>query len=528
MPAEQPAPDPLAGQEVGGRYRLIRRIGKGGMGVVYEAEHLGLDKRVAIKFLLDRFADDLEVVERFHREARTASRIGQENIIDVTDVGHGADGRPYIVMELLAGGDLATVLSASGPMPAPRAVHVIRQVLRGLGAAHGKGIVHRDMKPENVHLIERGGDPDFVKIMDFGISKVIAASDSKVRLTATGAVIGTPIYMAPEQALAQTELDQRVDLYAVGVMLYELLAGRPPFLSTSYLGLVTQHINTAPPNLAQFRPDLPRPLIAAVHRALEKDPAKRFQSAVEFTRALPATPALRELDVAETVGDSSRIEVTDEARAAAAARTPGLETPPARRQRRLAWIVAAAVVVVAAGVAVAVVTRGGHQEVHAVAKESPVTPPAPPVIAPQPPAPEVVALGKIDVRTDPSGAKVFVDDVYKGPSPVLIAGIAAGVHDVRLEKDGRQSVAMTVDVGRGTLVIDEAMPSVGGAAAPRETIRKVKRSGGASSGKVSPPSARPAPRPQTGSATDPEPATTPATTPDPPKTRPGQKPNPYE
>ncbi|MCI0635913.1 MAG: serine/threonine protein kinase, partial [Actinobacteria bacterium] len=166
MPAE-PSADTLAGQLIGGRYRLNRRIGKGGMGVVYEAEHVGLDKRVAVKFLLDRFSDDPEVIERFHREARLASRIGQDNIIDVHDVGTD-DGRPYIVMELLDGADLGKVLAASGPMPAGRAVHVIRQILTGLGAAHAKGIVHRDMKPENVFL---SGAEYTAKIMDFGLAK---------------------------------------------------------------------------------------------------------------------------------------------------------------------------------------------------------------------------------------------------------------------------------------------------------------------------------------------------------------------
>jgi hypothetical protein len=402
-------------------------------------------------------------------------------------------------------------------------------VLRGLGAAHGKGIVHRDMKPENVYLIHRSGDPDFVKIMDFGISKVIAANDSKVRLTATGAVIGTPIYMAPEQALAQTELDQRVDLYAVGVMLYELLAGRPPFLAMSYLGLVTQHINTAPPSLTQFRPDLPGHLVAAVHKALEKDPAKRFQSAAEFARALPATPTLRELDIAETLGDSSQIKVTDDARAAAAHAPPpkprDLQTPPAVRQRRRTWIGIAAALLVAVGVVVAVVMMNEprREEVKPPPTTEPIAreeEPAPPT----PPAPAVVTIGKLDVRTDPPGAKVYVDDVYKGPSPVLIAGIPAGVHDVRLEKEGRQTVAMTLETGGGVLLVEETMPAIGtsGSAAAVPKIRKVKRGSGSGSGKVEPvkqpePETRPEP------AKQPEPVKQR----DPDK-RPGQKPNPYE
>src|SRR5688572_10118253 len=157
--------DPLLGQMVGGRYVLLRRIGKGGMGVVYEADHTALGKRVAVKLLLDKYTDDPEVLARFQREARTASSIGDEHIVEVTDAGTH-DDRSYIVMELLEGANLAEVLDESGPMPAARAVEIVRQVLRGLGAAHAKGIVHRDMKPENVFLVNKGGRHDFAKIMD--------------------------------------------------------------------------------------------------------------------------------------------------------------------------------------------------------------------------------------------------------------------------------------------------------------------------------------------------------------------------
>jgi hypothetical protein len=311
-------------------------------------------------------------------------------------------------------------------------------------------------------------------------------------------------------------------------MLYELLAGRPPFLAMSYLGLVTQHINTAPPSLTQFRPDLPGHLVNAVHKALEKDPAKRFQSAAEFARALPATPTLRELDIAETLGDSSQIKVTDDARAAAAAPGPApkprdLQTPPAVRQRRRTWIGIAAALLVAAGVVVAVVMMNEpRREPTAAAREEP-QPPAPREEPRPPAAPAVVTIGKLDVRTDPPGAKVYVDDVYKGPSPVLIAGIPAGVHDVRLEQEGRQTVAMTLETGSGVLLIEETMPAVGtrGSAAKVPKIRKVKRGSGSGSGKVEPVK-QPEPEP----VKQPEPKREPDRR-DPDK-RPGQKPNPYE
>lgn len=164
-----PAIDTLIGAVIGGRYQLLRRIGKGGMGVVYEADHLGIGKRVAVKILLDKYTDDPEVVARFQREARTASAIGDEHIVEVFDAGVTDDGRSYLVMELLIGMSLSDIAEATGPMAVARAVPIVRQVLRGLAAAHAKGIVHRDMKPENVFLLQKPDRPDFVKIRDFGI-----------------------------------------------------------------------------------------------------------------------------------------------------------------------------------------------------------------------------------------------------------------------------------------------------------------------------------------------------------------------
>ena len=227
--------DPLIGRTIAGRYLIRRPLGRGGMGAVYEAQHVGLDRRLALKLILERHTGDREAVERFHREARTASRIGNQHIVQITDVGQADDGQSYIAMEYLEGSDLGQVLRAAGALDPARAIHIMEQVLLGLDAAHAEGIVHRDLKPENVFLTERNGAADFAVLMDFGISKVLAAEEERVRLTHTGVVVGTPIYMAPEQALGEPDLDHRVDLYAAGVMLYELLAGRPPFTGTTWV-----------------------------------------------------------------------------------------------------------------------------------------------------------------------------------------------------------------------------------------------------------------------------------------------------
>ena len=270
------------------RYKILSLIGKGGMGVVYEAEHTQLGKRVAIKLILEKYANDVEAIARFQREALAASRIGNPHIIDVSDIGTAPDGRTFVVMELLTGLPLSRVLEQSGPMPPWRAVMIMRQVLRAVGAAHGKGIVHRDLKPDNIFLLSQDDQQDFVKLLDFGISKIVdnEASVAATKLTVTGMVIGTPLYMAPEQAMGN-EIGHQADVYACGVMLYEMLTGKPPFEGATYPVLVAKLLTQDPPRIDTVRAGLPRTLVAAVHRALEKEPANRFSTADAFAAALP-------------------------------------------------------------------------------------------------------------------------------------------------------------------------------------------------------------------------------------------------
>jgi serine/threonine protein kinase len=477
----EPATDALVGKIIAGRYQLLRRIGKGGMGLVYEADHLGIGKRVAVKLLLDKYTDDEEVVARFQREARTASAIGDDHIVEVFDAGVTEDGRSYLVMELLLGHSLAEIAEATGPMPAVRAVPIVRQVLRGLDAAHAKGIVHRDMKPENVFVVQKPDRPDYAKIMDFGISKFMQLSESKVRLTATGAVIGTPVYMAPEQALGVGEIDARVDLYAVGVMLYELLAGRPPFQAPTYIALVTQHLHTPPPPLALARPDLPPRLIAAVHRALEKEPKDRFTSAAEMAAALPADSELANFDRIATltgptrVGPGSRVLGPDmtaasspRGRAARAAATPGGAAMPSTthgpalspvntaRLKRWSWMAAVVAVAAALGAAIVVIAL------------RPTPRPAPTAsMASEQPAIVVAATASLEVVSDPSGAAVTVDGTNRGVTPVVIGGLAAGVFEVRLTKPGYAPVSIRKSVRLGR---DESISAVMAKAAGSATV----------------------------------------------------------
>src|SRR5439155_127934 len=218
------------GTVIDGKYRVRRRLAEGGMGAVFLADHLFLAKPVALKLLHAELSNQPDASERFIREARAASAIEHQNIVRVSDFGRAADGQLYLVMELLHGHTLAKELDGGNPLTPTRASFVACEVLRGLEAAHARGIVHRDLKPENVFIAPRpdGGD-DAIKLLDFGIAHVAPSGEAQGRLTKSGAIMGTPLYMAPEQIRGQRDLDARVDLYATGVMLYEMLAGRTPY-----------------------------------------------------------------------------------------------------------------------------------------------------------------------------------------------------------------------------------------------------------------------------------------------------------
>ena len=286
-------PTPLALDEViDDRYRLVRELAAGGMGVVYEAEHLGLQKRVALKLLLSDVADVPGMAQRFEREARATSRLDHEHVVRVTDFGRTATGSPYIVMELLVGRSLGDVLEAEGRLAPARTVAIGKQMLAGLGAAHEQGLVHRDLKPDNIFLCDRG---EKVKVLDFGIA-AFRGPQVATKLTRTGSVMGTPAYMAPEQAMGRGELDARTDLHAVGAMLYEMLAGHPPYLGENYNQILHAVLTGKPARLEEVRPGLAPSLYAAIARALAPDPDDRFATAADFAAALSgeiAAPAFR-------------------------------------------------------------------------------------------------------------------------------------------------------------------------------------------------------------------------------------------
>ena len=273
------------GDLVGEKYRILRVIAEGGMGVVYEAQHAVVKRRFAVKFLRSDLADRRDLLTRFHREAQAAGALESENIAAAIDFGILADGTPYIVMEHLVGESLGSLLAREGFLPVGRAVDICLQACRGMEAAHASGIVHRDLKPENLFLCRREDGTDLVKVLDFGIAK-LEQIELNNAATRTGTILGTPAYMSPEQARGDKSIDHRTDVYGLAAILFEMLSGKKPHPGDSH-NAVLHHIATQPAlSLHSVQSDLPAPLVDTVERALSCDRNQRHSSVEELGHAL--------------------------------------------------------------------------------------------------------------------------------------------------------------------------------------------------------------------------------------------------
>ena len=302
--AEQAEPNAEldVGSDIEGRYRIMELIGEGGMGKVYLAEHVEIGKRVALKVLHPSYSRMPDLVERFRREARAASKIGHPNIVDVTDSGATNDGSVYFVMEYLEGVELGSVIEREGALDVARALRITGQICRALSAAHREGIIHRDLKPENIFLITRGGEADVVKVLDFGIAKTTEAEAARERrLTSPGMAMGTPEYMAPEQA-AGRPADARTDIYSLGAIMYEMTTGLPPYTGDNFMEILTKKATIDPPAPISIRSDLPLQVSELVSAAMSRSPEQRPQSMDALEYELNKCLAGRGVAVAQILG----------------------------------------------------------------------------------------------------------------------------------------------------------------------------------------------------------------------------------
>jgi serine/threonine-protein kinase len=298
MDAQELAAGVRPGDVLAGKYRIDRILGMGGMGVVVAAHHLDLDDRVAIKFLLPEALANQEAVARFAREAQAAVRIKSEHVARVTDVGKLENGSPYMVMEYLEGKDLGGWLEEQGRLSVESVVEFVLQACEAIAEAHAIGIVHRDLKPANLFVIRRPDGSQSVKVLDFGISKRTGLGASGDAMTRTSAVLGSPLYMSPEQLRSAKDVDSRGDIWALGVILYELIGGEPPFLADSLPGLVLKVVSERPASLRAKRGDVPEGLERAIFTCMEKEPAQRFESVGMLAKAIaPYGPARASISV---------------------------------------------------------------------------------------------------------------------------------------------------------------------------------------------------------------------------------------
>lgn len=274
--------DSLLGKTLAGKYRIEERLSGGGMGTVYRGTHVLMDKTVAVKVLRPSLAADEKIVARFSREARAASKISHPHALSVTDFGEAEDGVVFLVMEYLSGKTLKEIIRQEGPMPLPRAAEILRQIGGALDAAHAEGVVHRDLKSDNIMLLSSSGT-DYAKVLDFGIAKIKEPDGAyDPALTAPDLVIGTPQYMSPEQCSQSPDIDARSDIYSLGVIIYEMLVGHVPFTGDSPTTIMLKHLQQPPPSVLAERSDVPEAIGHVVERALEKRPEDRYKTVGEL------------------------------------------------------------------------------------------------------------------------------------------------------------------------------------------------------------------------------------------------------
>jgi eukaryotic-like serine/threonine-protein kinase len=439
MPTPGTGEDPLLGRTLARRYTILKKLGEGGMGSVYLASHVALEKQVALKILHGEFARKPDLVERFMQEAKAASRIRHENVIDISDFGVTEEGLVFFAMELLSGSDLHELIARARldgeVLPWARSREIFLQVCAALAAAHSHRIVHRDLKPENIYLIDFLGKPDFVKLLDFGIAKLAESDQGERKLTRTGMLFGTPEYMSPEQARGDKHIDHRVDIYAMACILFQLLTGSVPFAAENFMGVLSLHLTEPPPEIPPAtlaRSGAPPAIAAIVAKGLAKFPDQRWQTIEEMAAAVAALRPDEAAPVATAAPASGRTRTRWTGKLAIP-----IAEPAARRSAWLPWSLGAVAV---ASLAVAVLVlwqREAAAPAPAPAAPAaglaspPAAPEATPAVAPRPAAPpEEVDSPPTVVPPAPLPATVTVTfKLAKGV--VLLAPDGARVGDAR-------------------------------------------------------------------------------------------------
>jgi serine/threonine-protein kinase len=438
--------------ETFGNYRVTQLIGEGGMGVVYLAEHPGIGRRAAVKVLRPGLTDNPELTKRFFNEARAANAIRHPGIVEVFDCGTTPSGTSYIVMELLEGENLSARLRDKGRLPIADARRIAAQTASALAAAHTAGIVHRDLKPDNLFLVPdyRDATAELVKVLDFGIAKLgldgQQGSNGSVR-TRTGSVMGTPAYMSPEQCRGTREIDHRTDIYALGVILFEMLCGRPPFVSEGFGEMVHLHISAAPPAPRTINPQIPEDVERLILWCLAKEPTERVQTMTDVHAALTGRPTPARITAPTQPQKLQQPTTPTTFTQAARASELGTDVASRGRGRKAPLIVVGALAV--AGVVVWQ-TRGSWRPRPAdTVTVTPATD-APATGAPEPPPakPTVTAA----LVSEPSGARVVRerDGAVIGMTPFRETWPSGdGVLKLRLELDGYRAESVAVPLDRG-------------------------------------------------------------------------------